>query len=150
MQANEGRRKVLGKKMKIVLGSLAVIAVGFVLFTWWALEWEGVAILETRMADGSVRSTHVWYAEPDGELWVEAGTPQNGWYVDVQKDAVVSFHTPERSGEYLAEPIAGEDAHRRIRRLLQEKYGLRDWWIDILFDTTHSVAVRMVSPSSGP
>jgi hypothetical protein len=140
----------LGEGMRIAVGGIVVIVSSFILFTWWALEWDGVAILETRTADGGVRSTHVWYAEPDGELWVEAGTPQNGWYVDVQKDAMVSFRTSERSGDYIAEPIAGEDAHRRIRRLLREKYGLRDWWIDVLFDTSHSIAVRMVSPSSDP
>jgi len=146
--ANGHREMTLGKRMKIVVGSLAVIVSGFSLLTWWALEWDGVAILETRMADGGVRSTHVWYAEPDGELWVEAGTPENGWYVDVQKDAMISFHTPERSGQYFAEPIAGDDAHQRIRALLREKYGFRDWWIGIIFDTSQSVAVRMVLASA--
>jgi hypothetical protein len=134
--------------MKIVVGSLVLIVSGFVLFTWWALEWDGVAILETRTLDGGVRSTHVWYAEPNGELWVEAGTPENGWYVDVRNGAVVSFSAPGRSGEYVAETIPGDDAHQRIRSLLREKYGLRDWWIGVLFDTSHSVAVRMVLPTS--
>jgi hypothetical protein len=126
-----------------------MIAVGFVLLTWWALESSGVAVLETQSADGSVRSTHVWYAEPDGELWVEAGTPENGWFVDVHEDPMVSFSTPERSGEYVAEKIPGDDTHLRIRGLLREKYGFRDWWIGVLFDTSHSVAVRLISQPSG-
>ena len=134
--------------MRIVVGGIVVIVSSFILLTWWALEWDGVAILETQTADGGVRSTHVWYAEPDGELWVEAGTPENGWFVDIQKDATVSFHTPERSGKFIAEPIPGDDAHQRIRDLLREKYGLRDWWIGVLFDTSQSVAVRMVLPPS--
>ena len=127
---------------------VALIVLGFVLLTWWALECNNVAVLETQSADGGVRSTHVWYAEPDGELWIEAGTPENGWYVDVQQDPMVSFSSPERSGEYVAQPIPGDEAHLRIRGLLRKKYGFRDRWIGVLFDTSQSVAVRMVSQSS--
>jgi hypothetical protein len=127
---------------------VALVVLGFLLLTWWALESGGVAVLETQSADGVVRSTHVWYAEPDGELWIEAGTPENGWYLDIQQHPMVSFSTPEQSGEYLAQTIPGHEAHLRIRGLLREKYGLRDWWIDVLFDTSQSVAVRMDSQSS--
>ncbi len=137
--------KLIARRIAAVV---ALIVLGFVLLTWWALEWNSVAVLETQSADGGVRSTHVWYAEPDGELWIEAGTPENGWYVDVQEDPMVSFSTPERSGEYVAQIIPGHKAHLRIRRLLREEYGFRDWWIGVLFDTSQSVAVRMVLQSS--
>jgi ABC-2 type transport system ATP-binding protein len=76
----------LGEELRSIVGSLLVILLGFILLTGWALESGGVAVLETETADGTVRSTHIWYAEPDGELWVEAGTPENGWYLDIQKD----------------------------------------------------------------
>jgi hypothetical protein len=91
--------------VKVVVASLAAALVLLVAFTWWALESSGVAILETRAADGSLRSTHVWFAEPDGELWVEAGAPDNAWYRDVQRDPRVSFTASGRSGRYLAERI---------------------------------------------
>lgn len=144
----EGHSELVRRNLRFIVRSLAVIALGFILLTWWALEWSGVAVLETRVADGGVRSTHVWYAEPDGELWVEAGTPENGWYLDVQDDAAVSFSSLERSGEYLAETIPGDFARLRIRSLLREKYGFRDWWISLIFDTSHSVAVRLVAQRS--
>ena len=134
--------------MRFIVRSVPVAVLGFILLTWWALEWSGVAVLETRADDGSVRSTHIWYAEPDGELWVEAGTPENGWFVDIQEEPAVSFSALERSGEFIAEAIPGDAAHLRIRSLLREKYGFRDWWISIVFDTSHSVAVRMVSQPS--
>ena len=35
-------------------------------------------------------------------------------------------------------------SHERIRSLLREKYGLRDWWIGLLFDTSSSLAVELV------
>ena len=127
-----------------------MIAVFFIMLTWWALESGGVGILESQTANGTVRSTHVWYAEADGELWVEAGTPQNAWFLDVQADPAVFLFTSDESDEYIAEIVPGNAAHLRIRSLLREKYGFRDWWIDTIFDTSQSIAVRMVSPPAEP
>lgn len=33
--------------------------------------------------------------------------------------------------------------HHRIRTLLRTKYGLRDWWIGLLQDTSRSMAVKL-------
>lgn len=146
----------LGRFLKILIGIAIGSLLGFVILTWLALEAGGVAIVETEAADGSTRSTHVWFAMPDEEIWIEAGTPENGWYVDIQNRAALTLSTDEAklSGDYLAEPLPGDASHQRIRALLREKYGLRDWWIALLFDTSHSVAVRLTpispSPSSTP
>jgi len=130
----------------ILARSLLMIAVFFIMLTWWALESGGVAILESQTSDDTVRSTHVWYAEANGALWVEAGTPQNAWFLDVQADPEIFLYTSEGSGEYIAEIIPGDAAHQRIRSLLREKYGFRDWWIGAIFDTSQSIAVRMAPP----
>ncbi len=138
--------------MKNLVGILIVLVaalLGSVAVTWWALESGGVAIVETTSGGGSIRSTHVWYAEPDAEIWIEAGTPENGWYVDIQEIPTISFAAHARSGIYLAEPIPGAAAHERIRALLREKYGFRDWWIATLFDTSSSIAVRLIPSESG-
>lgn len=129
--------------MKLVIVSIVAALAALVLSTWWALESSGVAVLQTRAPDGSRRSTHVWFAEPNGELWLEAGSPENSWYLDIQRDPLVSFSTPERSGHYLAQPVEGRGAHDEVRSLLRRKYGLRDWWVGLLFDTSQSVAVRL-------
>jgi hypothetical protein len=125
-----------------------LIAVSFVLFTWWALESDGVAVIETTMPNGQTRSTHVWFAESNGDIWIEAGTPENTWYVEIQAEPTVSFAAAERSGRYIAETIPGEAAHLRVRSLLRKKYGIRDRWIDFIFDTSKSIAVRLVPKSS--
>jgi hypothetical protein len=130
--------------MRNFLRLVLVAIAGFLLLTWWALESGGVAIVETRAADGSTRSTHVWFVEPGGELWIEAGTPKNGWYVDIQQERTLLFSAARRSGSYLAERVPGSDAHDRIRSLLRDKYGFRDWWIDLIFETSDSIAVRLV------
>ncbi len=130
--------------MKLIFRLLMLGVVGSLLFTWWALEADGVAVIETQLANGSTRLTHVWYAEPNGELWLEAGTVENGWYTDVQRAPGVSFSADEISGRYIARNVARESAHERIRALFREKYGIRDWWISLIFDTSNSVAVQLV------
>jgi len=141
-----------GAALKVATGIAVTLLGAFALVTWWALESAGVAVLATRAADGSSRSTHVWFAEAEGELWLEAGTPENSWYVDVQTHPVISFSTPARSGKFLAEPDSSAAARDQIRALLREKYGFRDWWVSVIFDTSHSIAVRLVPTSvqAGP
>lgn len=134
--------------MKKPLRISILIAVSFVLFTWWALESDGVAVIETTMPNGQTRSTHIWFAETNGDIWIEAGTPENTWYVDIQQESTVLLATAERSGRYIAETIPGEAAHLRVRSLLRKKYGIRDRWIDFIFDTSKSIAVRLVPKSS--
>ena len=131
------------KLLKHAAVAALLVAIGFAAITWWALEWDGVAIIETRAADGTVRSTHVWYAEPDGELWLEAGTPENPWFRDIHDDPAVTLHAGALSGGYLAHLIEAESGHGRIRSLLGEKYGLRDRWVGLLVDTSRSVAVKL-------
>lgn len=121
----------------------------FGLVTWWALESSGVAVIETRTRDGALRSTHVWFAETDGELWLEAGTPENPWFQDIRSDPVLSFSAARRSGRYAAHPVSGPSGHEKIRSLLRRKYGVRDWWVGLLVDTSRSVAVRLSAPDAG-
>lgn len=129
--------------MKRVLLVSGILIALFVASTWWALESSGVAVLETQTPDGSTRSTHVWYAEPDGKLWLEAGTPTNAWYLDIQTHPVVHFSAPGLSGAYVATPVKEERAHDVVRNLLRQKYGLRDGWIAAIFDTSRSIAVAL-------
>ena len=122
----------------------------FAMLTWWALESGGVGILESQTGDGTTRMTHVWFVETDEALWVEAGTPQNPWFVDIQENPAIALTTFDRPDEYIAEIVPGESAHREIRSRLREKYGFRDWWIGVIFDTSQSVAVRMIPPGAVP
>jgi hypothetical protein len=120
----------------------ALLAVAGV--TWLALESGGVAIIETLGSDGAPRSTHVWFVEHDGELWLEAGTRENGWFVDVLVDPELAFDGPARAGRYRAHPVENPVAHKRIRTLIRDKYGWRDWWVGFLIvDSSQSVAVRL-------
>ena len=138
--------------MRTAIAALLAVLLAFAAITWWALEWSEVAVLETRRPDGSIRSTHVWYATHGGELWLEAGTPENGWFLDIQHAPMISIEIAGDRREYRAEPVEAVSGHARIRSLLREKYGARDWWVGQLVDTSRSIAVRLLPPgeSGGP
>lgn len=133
------------KRLMVVILSLLLVAA---LATWWALESSGVAVIETHAPDGSLRSTHVWFAERKGEIWLEAGTPENPWYRTILIEPTLSFSSAELSGHFRAEPVEAPDGHERIRMLLRDRYGLRDAWVGLLVDTSGSVAVRLKSPEA--
>ena len=126
-----------------VASTLLFAAATLAAATWWALESSGVAIVETRAPDGSLRSTHVWFAESAGELWLEAGAPDHPWYRDIQREPAVVVSSSRRSGEFVARRVEEDGARERLRRLLREKYGVRDRWVALLFDTENSVAIRL-------
>lgn len=93
---------------------------------------------------GPLRETHVWFVEREGELWLEAGTPENPWFLDVRTNPELEFSASDRPAQkFIALPLDTKEASRRIRALLREKYGWRDWWIGLLVEAEHSVAVRL-------
>jgi len=123
---------------------LGVLLAAFVATTWWALEADGVLVIETLREDGSVRATHVWYVEEAGQLWLEAGSPENGWFVDVEARPGVIVRWEEGPREYGALPASSAPNHDWIRSAIRAKYGFRDWWVNRIVDTSESVAVRLV------
>lgn len=136
--------------MKKALIALVAPSLAFAGVTGWALESGGVAVVQTRRADGTHRSTHVWYVEPDGELWLEAGSPRNGWFVDAEQHPELRLVIDGSSRAYAARPLADPAGHDRIRELIRAKYGFRDVWVNLIVDTSRSVAVRLEASPAGP
>jgi hypothetical protein len=122
---------------------LAVFLVSFVMFTWWALESGGVAVVETSHIDGGLRQTHVWFIEDEGEIWLEAGTAGNGWYRDVLADPNLVLSVDGESSEWAAQPVDDDDRQRWLRAALRERYGVRDAWVGIFIDSTQTIPVRL-------
>lgn len=129
--------------MRVSIGVVFAILTGFVGLTYAALEWDGVAVITTTQEGGTSRQTHIWFVEHDGDLSVEAGTPENPWFQDVLENPVVQVVTADMTGTFTALPQPNPEGHQTIRTLLREKYGLRDWWVGILFNTSQSVHVTL-------
>lgn len=131
--------------MFATLGVLFVLGV----LTWWVLESSEVAVVTTRQSNGEIRSTHVWHVRDGGELWLEAGSPHNGWYRDVLRDPDLDLSLGDAPRAFRAEPVHDASAQQRVRTLIRRKYGFRDIWIGLLVDHSEAVAVRLV-PASDP
>jgi len=112
--------------LRVTLGASLGVFLALSVLAWWVLESSGVAVIETRTADGETRSTHVWYVNRDGQWWLEAGTPQNGWYRDIQHSPDVTFTIGDESSVQRAIPVPDRSVHRELRALLRSKYGARD------------------------
>ena len=130
-----------------VLAAGALLAVLFGGVTWFALEASGVAIITTTAADGTLRETHVWFTELDGEPWLEAGAPGNPWYLDVlggSELVIVSEGGP--TGRFRALPSPDRSAD--VRASLRSKYGWRDRFVGMFVGASRSTAVRLVEAGS--
>lgn len=119
------------------------LATGFVAVTWLALESQEVAVLRTRAPDGALSTTRVWLARHDGAVWIEAATPERGWYRNILDDPQVELALGDQTRRYRASPVAQPGGHERIRSLLRQKYGWADVWVGLLQDTSRSLAVRL-------
>ena len=129
--------------MKRALAAVAALLVAFAAVTWWALESGGVAVLRTQRPDGSLRTTHVWYADADGVTWIEAANPQREFIADLRRYPEALLKREGSEGSYRAEVSRTPEDHARVRALLREKYGARDAWVGLLADTSHSLAVKL-------
>jgi len=142
--------------MKRIAIAIAAAMGCFVLVTVWALESDGVVVAETIRPDGTVRSTHVWFVEDGSGLWLEAGTPANGWYRDILSNPELTLTIDGEARRFVAEPrqdrsgdtASDANGHDFIRARIRDKYGFRDRWVGLLVDTRESIAVRLKVPDS--
>lgn len=129
--------------MKRAFGVFAAAAAAFAAITGLALEWSGVAVVTTRTAAGAPRATHVWFADIDGEIWLEAGAPENPWFQDAQANPRLQLALPGAPLlDVVAVPDASAEAKRRVREALHAKYGWRDAWVGLFVDAARSLPVR--------
>ena len=108
-----------------------------------ALEISGVVTVHTETSAGANRTTHVWFAEEDGTLYLEAGSPQNPWVVDLIDEKALRLSGQDLDGRYRFVLHTTPESHERIRRMMRDKYGWRDVWIGMLFDTSASRMIEL-------
>ena len=136
--------------MKRVLAAVIALLVLFVAVTYTALELSGVALVETEQADGSTRVTHVWFVKHLRDLWLEAGTPDNGWFLDVQRTGELKLSIDRQPFRYKTEISRKPADRKRVRALLRQKYGWRDWWVGLFMDPDVATPVRLVAVKPKP
>ena len=130
--------------MKRSLAIVVALAGLFVALTYAALELGGVAIIETQREDGTTRTTRVWYVQERKDLWLEAGAPTNGWFVDIQRTGELELTLGTNPFPYRTVVVAKPAVRDRVRALLREKYGWRDLWVGLFVDQESATPVRLV------
>ncbi len=134
--------------IKIIVTSLCGFILILLVTTYIALEQSDVLIVETFDRSAQIaRYTHVWFVREDGQIYLEAGHPQNPWVQDLASADIIGIQGANLDGWYAftvgdsqAEVITGRE---KIRALMRQKYGWRDWWVTRLFDTSQSQLVRL-------
>lgn len=129
----------------VIAAMLVAVVAGITVI---ATEGPEVVVLGTRAPGGEIRKTRVWVADAEGASWIEAASPDRAFYADIQRNPMVSLERDGESRPYLATTFPGPEGHEKIRRLLREKYGWADWWLQQIVDTSESIAVRLTTPSN--
>ena len=133
------------KKVVVPFFGLILILLGT---TYIALEQSDVLIVETfdRQAQ-QARYTHVWFVVEEGQIYLEAGHPENPWVRDLANVDIIGIQGANLDGWYafsISDSHTSENnSHLKIRSLMRIKYGWRDWWIALLFDTSQSQLVSL-------
>ena len=117
----------------------------FAAITLYALEGQDVVVLRTTGEQGARRDTRVWIAFEGDHAWIEAATPEREFYRDLLAHPDAEVIRRGATARVRAEPVPGAEAREHLRALLRAKYGLADWWVGLLQDTSRSVAVRIVT-----
>jgi len=131
--------------MRTLLTLAVAGLVAFAVITLYALEGHEVVVLRTTDDRGATRDTRVWIASEGDHAWIEAATPEREFYRDLLAHPEAELIRNEATARVRAEPVPGPEAHAHLRALLRAKYGLADWWVGLLQDTSRSVAVRIVT-----
>ena len=121
---------------------ISVIA-AIALLLYIALEWSEVITIETASKDGASRHTHVWYIQNGQSLLLEAGHPENPWVQELANRPTLHIIDPVLGGTYSYVRRNNPIDHTAIRMAMREKYGWRDAWVSLLFDTSQSSKLEL-------
>jgi hypothetical protein len=111
----------------VVAGLVALVALVF-LTEMVASESGEVVVLHTQTPEG-VRETRLWVVELDGIQYLRAG-PDSGWYRRLVAAPAVRLTRGATTADYRAETRLA--VAEEINRLMREKYGWRDAYIEVL------------------
>lgn len=126
---------------KWIVSTLTLIAIT----TAVALEGGDVVRVQTVNAETEQpRYTRIWFVQSGKQLVLEAGSPEHPWVLDVQQQDTIRLIGQGLDGEYRARMLSA-NSHAEIRQMMRRKYGWRDVWVALLFDTSRS---RMVLAES--
>ena len=130
--------------LKILVTVFVAMVFGFAGVTYVALESGDVLEVETSSENqSSPRMTHIWFVHTNEGIFLEAGNPQNPWVQDLTQNKTIRLVGDGIDGEYSFRLSEDQSAHEKIRSLMREKYGWRDFWISAIFNVDESAMLEV-------
>ncbi len=124
--------------------SLVILVIALIVVTLLALESGGVVTVYTPKAEGGThRATRIWFATESGRLYLEAGSPENPWVKDLDSTTSLKIEGQDLDGWYVFRLDSSARGHQVIRTMMRSRYGWRDWWIGVMFDTSESQLIEL-------
>ena len=106
---------------------------------------EGEVVhLETTDASGQHYEADLWIVDVGGTLYLRANDDDLGWLERIRSDPEVSLERDERSGAFIAKPLADPVVLEQVDRAIREKYGLADELMEQMSDPDQYVVVKLV------
>jgi hypothetical protein len=140
--ATRGTARRAGVKfIAYLIGSLVILVVLIFVSQLVASESAEVVVLTSQGPDGG-QDTRLWVVDLDGLQYLRA-SPDSGWYQRLVAEPRVLLVRNGNSAPYLAEIRM---AHvEDVNRLMREKYGWRDAYIEFLIgDRMAAVPVALI------
>ncbi len=124
-----------------LLGVLFVVAVVGIGVEQYAAESGEVVVLTTTNNEGTAMETRLWVVDHEGHQYLRAGNNGAGWYQRLAAEPQVEVVRNGTGAVYTAVPDASKT--QTINRLMAEKYGWADSYIETIFPRDNAIAIRL-------
>jgi hypothetical protein len=131
------------KTLLYVLGALITIVALVFLGQLIASESAEVVVLTSQGPDGA-QETRLWVVDLDGTQYLRA-SPDSGWYQRLVASPEVTLARGGETAAYRAETRPARAAE--VNDLMQEKYGWRDSYIDLLLGGRDDAIAVALNPA---
>lgn len=126
----------------VIAAAIAAVPVVLVAAILLASESGEVVVLTTYDAAGEARTTRVWAVDYEGQVWLRSGSPQSGWFKDIEHRTDITVVRNGNTVRASARPDVGQRA--AINELMRAKYGAADAFIAVVFGRDDAVPIRVV------
>ena len=131
------------RPIMLALVAIALVLIGFPMTAMILSELDEVVVIKNRAPSGETETTRIWIVDgPDGAAWIRAADDKRWAELTRQVDRVEI----RRNGSwqsYLVQEIPGELARTRVNTAMRAKYGLADWMIEQMRDTSRAIPFRV-------
>lgn len=135
-------RKIL---LRTFLGAVALVT-AVMLLQMVASETGEVVVVTTDAGGGESATTRLWIVDHEDAQWLRVGVEGAGWFSRMTSNPVISMQRGDITAEYEAVPVPA--AIPTVRRLMREKYGWRDSYIELLFGSKEAAMAVRLEPRS--